>query len=152
MTIRPCKSSDAPQVVELVSGILAREFSEDQAAYPVDDLQRLSETYRGPNGLFLVAEDAGRIVGTCGVKAEDSHTAILRRLFVDASCRGKGIGRGLLEEAVAFCRKRGFRDVWIRTSARMDRAIRLCRALGFQEEGRWTLGEVTLVRYRLRLA
>lgn len=151
MTIRPCVHSDAPRIVELVSGILAREFSADQAAYPVDDLERLSETYRGPNGIFLVAEDAGRIVGTCGVKAEDSHTALLRRLFVEASHRGKGIGRRLLEEAVAFCRKRGFRDVMIQTSARMERAIQLCRAIGFREEGRWALGEVTLVRYRLRL-
>lgn len=137
--------------MELVTGILAREFCADQTAYPADDLQRLSEAYRGPDGIFLVAEDAGRIVGTCGVKAEDSHTAILRRLFVESSCRGKGIGHGLLQEALAFCRRKGFKDVMIRTSTRMEQAIRLCRAMGFQEEGQWTLGEATLVRYRLRL-
>lgn len=152
VTIRASRSGDETKVVQVVAGILQSEFSQDQPAYPTDDLERLADSYAGPNSTFLVAEQDARIVGTCGVKAESPQTAILRRLFVSPTCRGKGVGSQLLKEALSFCRKRGFREVIIRTSTRMQQAIRLCMAEGFQEEGRWTLGEVTLIRFRLKLS
>ena len=149
--IRPSQPADAPQIVSLVSGILGREFPGDQRAYPAEDLQRISDHYQGPGSTFLVAEEGRRIVGTRGVKQEDPKTAILRRLFVDPECRGKGVGTLLLKQALEFCRSQGFREVVIRTSSNMQQAIRLCCGLGFKEQGRWTLGDVTLVRFHLKL-
>lgn len=149
--IRPSQPTDAPQIVGLVSGILGKEFPGDERAYPAGDLQRIEEHYQGPGSTFLVAEEGRRIVGTVGVKREDSKTAILRRLFVDPGCRGKGVGTLLLKQALEFCRSQGFREVVIRTSANMEQAIRLCSSLGFKEQGRWALGEITLVRFHLKL-
>ena len=149
--IRPALQTDGAQVVTLITSILAGEFPLDQGAYPADDLERIPETYAGPLNAFLVAEEDHRIVGTCGIKADGTETAILRRLFVDPRCRGKGIGSELLISALNFCRKNGFREIVIRTSTRMEQAIRLCRAQGFQEEGVWDLGQVKLVRFRLKL-
>lgn len=137
--------------MKLVTAILAKEFPADQVAYAADDLRKLEKTYQGPGCTFFVAEEQHEIVGTCGVKAENKQTAILRRLFVNPRYRGRGIGAGLLEEALAFCRTAGFREVVIRTSNRMEQAIRLCGHVGFKEDGSWTLGQVTLVRFRLRL-
>ena len=151
VVIRPSQPVDAPRIADLVSGILKREFPADQKAYPAEDLQRIAEHYQGPGSTFLVAEDGRKIVGTCGVKQESPKTAILRRLFVDPSCRGKGVGSLLLKEALEFCRAQGFREVVIRTSSNMGQAIRLCSALGFKEQGRWTLGGVTLLRLHLKL-
>ncbi len=149
--IRPSQPADGPKIAELVSGILQREFPADQSAYPADDLAHITEHYQGPGSAFLVAEEGQRIVGTCGVKEEDSKTAILRRLFVDPAYRGQGVGKDLLKKALEFCRSRGFREVVIRTSSNMEQAIRLCGSLGFKEQGRWTLGAVTLVRFHLKL-
>ena len=149
--IRPSQPADAPHIVDLVSGILKREFPVDQKAYPPEDLQQITEHYQGPRSTFLVAEDGRKIIGTCGIKQEDPKTAILRRLFVDPAYRGKGVGTLLLKEALGFCRAKRFREVVIRTSANMEQAIRLCSALGFKEQGRWTLGEVTLLRFHLKL-
>ncbi len=150
--VRTWRPSDGPQITQLVTSVLSSEFPSEQSAYPAEDLQHLADTYRAPESTFLVAEEEDRLVGTCGVKAEDRKTAILRRLFVSPESRGHGVGRSLLEQALGFCRERGFREVVIRTSSRMEQAIRLCSALGFKEEGRWTLGAVTLLRLRLRLA
>ncbi len=152
MVVRPSQPSDASQVVQMVKEIFRTEFSKDQSAYPTEDLEHLSETYAGPASTFLIAEDDSKVVGTCGVKAESPQTAILRRLFVASSHRSKGVGSKLLEEALRFCRQKGFKEVIIRTSTRMQAAIRLCSVAGFKEEGRWTLGEVTLVRLRLKLS
>ena len=151
VTVRPFAASDSSHIVRLITGILSSEFPKDQNAYTTEDLHRLDETYSGPSNVFLVAEEGGHLVGTCGVKAEDSHTAILRRLFVDRSRRGSGVGTRLLKEAIDFCKKAGFREVMIRTSDQMTGAIRLCRSLGFQEEGRWGMGGVSLIRFCLRI-
>jgi N-acetylglutamate synthase-like GNAT family acetyltransferase len=150
--IRSAGSKDITAILNLVMGILQTEFPQAQAAYPADDIQHLLDVYRPPKNLFLVAEEDGCIVGTCGVKAEDTRTAILRRLFVAPSHRGRGIGLALLKKALDFCRDREFQEVVIRTSTAMEQAIRLCRSLGFCEDGKWHLGDTTLVRFRLRLS
>lgn len=137
--------------MRLVTSVLAKEFPEDQSAYATNDLERLTETYQGPANVFFIAEEGNQIIGTCGVKADGEKTAILRRLFVDPHYRGRGIGFKLLQESLGFCRRQGFEEVVIRTSNRMEQAVRLCRLLGFSENGSWTFGDVTLSLYRLRL-
>lgn len=137
--------------MELVQTILKQEFPQDQKAYPVGDLQNLEKSYAGTGDFFLVAEEEGRVIGTCGVKADGEKTAILRRFFVDSGHRGRGVGRGLLERALAICREKKFKKVVIRTSASMEQAIRVCRKAGFEPDGDWSFSGATLVRYRLRL-
>jgi len=134
-----------------VTGILAQEYPESQAAYPADDLERLAATYGRPREAFLIAEAAGQVIGTCGVKAEERRTALLRRLFVHAAYRGRGIGLRLVDAAITHCRAHGYRRIRIRTSDRMTAAIALCVHKGFQEEERFRLGTVQLVQLTLRI-
>ena len=149
--IRQALPTDGMQIVSLIKAILSAEFPADQGAYPTQDLERLTQTYAGPLNTFFVAEENQKIVGTCGVMADGKETAILRRLFVDPNSRGKGIGSELLKAALVFCRQKGFQEIVIRTSSRMEQAIRLCCAQGFQEDGVWDLGQVKLIRFRLKL-
>ncbi len=149
---RAIHPSDEPQVQQLVTMILSKEFPADSSAYDAEDLNRLKETYASPSNAFFVAEKEHRVIGTCGVKSDGPHTAILRRLFVDPGCRRQGIGAGLLKKALEFCRDSRFHEVVIRTSNRMEQAIRLCESFGFKENGRWTMGQITLIRLTLRLA
>uniref|UniRef100_UPI00403FBACB GNAT family N-acetyltransferase n=1 Tax=Pseudomonas sp. KK18 TaxID=3123039 RepID=UPI00403FBACB len=57
-----------------------------------------------------VAESAGRIVGSVAIDAEDvgNNEAHLRWFILDDGCRGGGIGRRLLTEAVDFCDRQNF--------------------------------------------
>ena len=152
MNIRTCQPSDTAEITQLITRILASEFPKDQVAYSTEDLQSIAKSYQGPTNVFMVAEDQSKIVGTCGVKGEDAKTAILRRFFVDPATRGKGVGTALLNEALSFCKKQGYKQVIIRTSAGMEKAIRLCQLKGFKPEGEWSLGGVKLVRYALRIS
>lgn len=151
MTIRPAKVDDESEVRTLVMDTLTREFPQDAAHYASDDVEHVVKSYPPPENIFLVAQEGGHIIGTCGVKADGPATALLRRFFVAPTSRRRGVGKELLEEALRFCRTKGFQEIIIRTSTRMEQAIRLCRSLGFQEGGSWVLGDVTLVRFRLAL-
>nr|WP_256818260.1 GNAT family N-acetyltransferase [Klebsiella pneumoniae] len=70
-----------------------------------------------------------KIVGSLAIDGEDlgQQEAHLRWFILDDSCRGSGIGRRLLSEAMAFCDSRQFSSVQLWTfkgldAARKDRA------------------------------
>ncbi|OGX41435.1 MAG: hypothetical protein A3C53_00480 [Omnitrophica WOR_2 bacterium RIFCSPHIGHO2_02_FULL_68_15] len=150
--IRRFAPADAEAVRSLITGILAAEYAQDQAAYPAADLEKIAAVYGGPREAFLVADDGGRIVGTCAVKQDGETTAILRRFFVATTHRGQGLGVRLVEEAIAHCRTHGYRMIRIRTSGRMAAAIAVCRRHGFQEDERIQLGTVHLIMMSLRVS
>lgn len=86
---------------------------------PARDFYR---TVRSGNRLLgSIAIDGGRAGG-------DAH---LRCFIVDPAARGRGFGRRLLDEALAFCRDRGFERVYLWTLAGLEPAGRLYRDVGF---------------------
>jgi GNAT superfamily N-acetyltransferase len=101
---------------------------------------------------------AGRIEGSIaidGSRAADGG-AHLRWFILDASQRGQGTGRRLLDEAVGFCRRRGHRSVSLWTFAGLDAARRLYEQAEFRlaverRGAQWGV-EVTEQRFELRLA
>ena len=54
-----------------------------------------------------IARLGGRIVGCIAIVSGGDLVAQLRWFLVDSSVRGSGLGRTLLEDAVAFCRSSG---------------------------------------------
>ncbi|MBI1953235.1 MAG: GNAT family N-acetyltransferase [Candidatus Omnitrophica bacterium] len=150
--IRSARPEESDAILRFVSGVLASEFPREAPHYETNDLVGFRASYSPPKSTFLVAEEDKKIVGTLGVKADAGKTAILRRLFVDPAYRRRGIGLRLIQSALSFCREQGYQEVVIRTSTRMEKAIHLCQSLRFKEEGRWDMGEVSLVLLRLRLA
>ncbi|MDR3415976.1 MAG: GNAT family N-acetyltransferase [Nevskia sp.] len=73
----------------------------------------------------------GRINGSVFICELPDNQAQLRLLFVDASARGLGLGRWLVEDAVRYCREAGFGRVFLWTVDGLDRARSIYTSLGF---------------------
>lgn len=131
--IRPFRDKDADGVRELILSILAKEYPFDRSAYSDSDLNKIAETYGGPGDSFFVVEENGEIVGTVGVKAESPTDALLRRLFVDVKHREHGYGSALVDKAIEFCKRKGYKHVFFRCTGRMANAMKLCIKKGFKE-------------------
>jgi len=56
---------------------------------------------------FLVAHDEDRVIGCCALEVIWADLAEVKSLAVDAQCRGKGVGRALVEAAVAMVARLG---------------------------------------------
>ena len=86
-----------------------------------------------PGEALLVAEMNGRWVGICGLSIDpylaDPRVGRVRNVYVLADCRRTGIGRRLVEEAVA--RSRGIFDR-LRLRADDPGPARLYESLGFR--------------------
>lgn len=93
-------------------------------------LQRFDEKR---DGIWL-AEKKGRIEGAIvidGIDAENEG-AHLRWFIVSDALRGKGVGRKLMDKAMAFCRGRGYKKIFLWTFEGLDAARHLYEAAGFR--------------------
>jgi ribosomal protein S18 acetylase RimI-like enzyme len=90
---------------------------------------------------LIVAEDAGRLVGTIGFYPDASHSAIerwppawasIRTLGVLAEARRRGVGTALARECMRRAQARGARAIGLHTAAHMATATRLYARLGFR--------------------
>lgn len=133
INIREIRPEDAPQVRDLIRGIMETEFPADGKSFTMHDLEQPDKYYRGENDTFLVAEENGKIVGTVAVKEDTRDTALLRRVFVRKDCRGRGCGGMLMNRALEFCFKRNYQNVVFRGVDKMQAALKLCLKNGFEE-------------------
>lgn len=131
--IRKIKPQDALKVKRLISCIMDSEFPGSHRFYPKGDLDDPVDYYSGEKESFFVAEKSGRIIGTVGVKKDTGYTALLRRLFVKPRFRGKGCGKKLINKALDFCKKHGYKKVTFHGTDMMKVAQRACMRNGFEE-------------------
>ena len=81
-----------------------------------------------------VAELGGERVGSVMItRAGDDGAAQLRLLLVEPRARGRGIGRRLLETALAFARAAGYRKLTLWTIKGLDAAQALYERAGFRK-------------------
>ena len=81
----------------------------------------------------------GNIVGSVAIDGEDlgNNEAHLRWFILDDRCRGSGVGRRLLAEAMAFCDRRAFSAVQLWTFSGLHAARALYESFGFTLHKEW---------------
>jgi putative acetyltransferase len=142
ITVRPARPEDAATLVELGSAV-GREAGAwllTSAGWRSvgEERRYLRALKRYPDAAVYVAEDAGSIVGRLSL-ARDPHPASHHvadlGLMVAATHRRRGIGRMLLEQAVAWARDAGIRKLELHVFPWNEPAIRLYETFGFEREG-----------------
>jgi putative acetyltransferase len=93
------------------------------------DFDRELAALPGPYRLFLLEDAAGCVA----VRLLDPQTAEMKRLYVRAAHRGKGLGRALAEAAIGAARESGCARIVLDTLPKMREAQALYRALRFSE-------------------
>ncbi|MCC7367101.1 MAG: GNAT family N-acetyltransferase [Chloroflexi bacterium] len=97
-------------------------------------IETVAEYVRMPSSerhRIWIAEADGRRVGCVAILGRERGEAQLRWFLTDPAVRGQGLGRRLLREAVAFCRRQGFRSIYLWTVNGLDAAAQLYREAGF---------------------
>jgi GNAT superfamily N-acetyltransferase len=95
-----------------------------------------------------VAESGGRRVGFL-LAMHRGEEAQLRYFLVDPEFRGRGLGRKMLGLALDFARGKGYRGLYLWTTAEQAGAVRLYESLGFslaEEKSSTALGKPELER------
>ncbi|KAH8910792.1 hypothetical protein BR93DRAFT_292409 [Coniochaeta sp. PMI_546] len=115
---------------------LARDFGDlcRRISNPLNEVWAVLE--RTPDN-STPGHGEGRIVGTIWIDGEDLGEGIghLRGFILDDGVRGRGLGRKLMDEAMAFVDKVGFQEVRLRTARQLTVARRMYEKAGFIEVG-----------------
>jgi GNAT superfamily N-acetyltransferase len=123
---------DESDLVE-VRGLL-RDY-EASLAFPLDfqdferELAELPGAYAPPRGALLLARGSGCVA----LRPLDETTCELKRLYVRPQARGTGLGRRLVEAAVAEARRLEYTRMRLDTVPGMEAAQALYEQLGFRE-------------------
>lgn len=135
VTIRhDLRPGDLGRVTAQHGVLYAAEYSFDHTfeAYVAETLGEFGRTARPGRDRLWLAERDGRLAGSIGIVGREGGAAQLRWFLVAPEARGRGLGRRLVEEALAFCRAAGYRSVFLWTVNPLTAAARQYTAAGFR--------------------
>jgi putative acetyltransferase len=112
---------------------LIRELDiEIEALYPGTSITGIDVAeFEKAGDYFLVAREADQAIGCGGFRRVDERCAEIKRMFVRASARRRGIARQILRHLEAEVRRRGFYTIVLETGCNNAEAIALYEAEGY---------------------
>ncbi|MEM8960059.1 MAG: GNAT family N-acetyltransferase [Acidobacteriota bacterium] len=136
VTIRLATNEDLDATADLVARVL-EEFALLAERAELDrELASLLDLDR--SGLWLAHED-GRLIGSVAIADLGDETCELKRMYLVASARGRGVGKRLFQHALDFARVQGYRAVLLDTDSKMETARAMYRRAGFVPRASATL-------------
>jgi len=131
--LRPATNADCEPIRDLVYGVLAEYGLKPDPASTDADLSDIEQSYFARGGTFHVLESRdGAIIGAYGLYRVDGDTCELRKMYLRPEHRGQGLGKRLLDHALAQARELGFRAVVLETASVLKEAIALYESYGFR--------------------
>ena len=149
--LRRASNKDAEAVRTLVFGVLYKYGLKPDPASTDRDLEDLEEHYFSKDGWFAVLEVGDGIIGSYGVMRLDSGTCELRKMYLDARFRRRGLGKLLLEDAMTKARELGYAVMVLETASVLAEAVALYESYGFEPFAATHLSERCDQAYRREL-
>ena len=141
MVVRRGEPEDAARLVELANAVSAEPegwMIWTQWRGIGDERRYLRAVRKHPDAAVFVAEVDGELAGRLSLARDQnpaSHHVADLGLMVDSRFRRRGVGRALLEAAVAWAAEHGVGKLELHVFPWNDAAIALYEAFGFEREG-----------------
>lgn len=133
MNIRKADNTDIEAIKEVIFEVLEEYGLQPDPESTDSDLSDIEGNYILNGGYFGVIEENGKVVATVGIYKVSAHVCELRKMYMLSSLRGKGIGKKLIEFALAEAKELGFTKVVLETASQLVEAIALYKKYGFTE-------------------
>jgi GNAT superfamily N-acetyltransferase len=113
------------------AGLVAAYFDDDAWQAELDGLPGAYAATVG--GALLLATLDGAAVGCVAIRQLDDESCEMKRMYVDDTGRGQGVGTALGEAVIQRARDLDHSAIHLDTSIEQHEAIALYRSLGFEE-------------------
>lgn len=131
------RPGDVGVLIHLHGWLYAEEcgYNHGFEGYVCKTFHEFFQHYDREKDRFWLAEADGHIVGAIAIVGHTPDKAQLRWFILHPDFRGRGLGKTLLNEAVKFCREKGYRNVFLETTEDQKNAIRMYENVGFRKTG-----------------
>jgi len=136
--LRPHQPGDMGWVVSRQGLLYAQEYGWDEQyeALAAKIAANFIEKFDSRRERCWIAERKGETVGAVFLVKHSQTVAKLRLLHVDASARGLGIGKRLVDECVRFARRVGYKKITLWTQSILFAARHIYKQAGFRCVGK----------------
>ena len=139
-TVRVAREGDIPRILELYRELAITTSQAEQHRNPsLDDCRRVfAEVSTVLGHELLVAEDKGEVVGTMvllivpNLSHGASPWALVENMVVDQRYRRRGLGRLLMDYAIARAKEAGCYKIQLLSNKKRREAHRFYSSLGFE--------------------
>ncbi len=130
---RELRPGDVGEIIKFHGLTYSKEYGYDLTfeAYVAEGLTEFIRSYSPEKDCVWIVEDDDRIVGCIAVFGRSKDCAQIRWFLVHPEYRGRGLGKTLLENAIEFCKRHGYRNVYLWTTSELSVAKKLYTAFGF---------------------
>ncbi|MCQ4162883.1 GNAT family N-acetyltransferase [Roseomonas sp. GC11] len=141
LTLRSATPADLPAITAIYAHHVAwGRASFETAPPPLEDMQRRFAALAEAGMPYLVAEEAGQVLGYAYAGAYRPRAAyqntVENSIYVAPGAAGRGLGRRLLAALITACEERGFRQmIAVVGDSGNTASIRLHEAAGFTRVG-----------------
>lgn len=143
ITIRPFTQSDIEYVISRHKTLYyaERHLSGTFSAYVDEIVYRFVENFDARTDCLNILECNGVPAGSIAIARADAETAQLRFFMLEPEMRQRGYGNRLMEMALAFCREKGYRKVFLLTITAQVIARHVYETHGFHKTASWDKSE-----------
>jgi phosphinothricin acetyltransferase len=140
MRIRLVRPADAEPIRAIYNAeVTGSAATFDLVPRTAEEQQAWMAEHRGPHPAIVALDDEDQVLGFGSLSVFRNRpayaTTVENSVYVDASRRGAGVGRALLDELVVLAGQHGFHTVIARVGGGNEASIRLHLACGFQMVG-----------------
>jgi GNAT superfamily N-acetyltransferase len=136
LILRVATRRDLPRILDLYARAL------DGEARTIAEAERLFERIRSyPDYQLYLAEYGDRLAGTFALLIMDNlgecgtPSGIVEDVVVEPEVQRHGVGRAMMEQAMAICRQKGCYKMMLSSNLRRTGAHAFYESLGFEKHG-----------------
>jgi len=133
---------------------IVQEYYQAAAVVAREDFGRFEKDYFGDGAGVWLADDDGCMVGCIALRklADRPGCGEIKRLYVKAEYRGKGLADLLLEAVEDYAKECGYEWLYLDTAAEMKAAARFYEKKGFETCERYNENPQAAIFMRRRIA
>jgi putative acetyltransferase len=139
VTSRRADSRDSDAIKLILQKTLKEYEIKLPENYSFSDIENLEEEYLDSGREFTVLLRDQNIIGFFALLPADNNQVELKRLYLTAAERGKGLGKYLLESALGKAGKSGHHRIYLETTSKFKEAVGLYQKYGFKTNAGATL-------------